>query len=300
MTPAVSANDSTPEGTAPEGISHDDRLLGTTRLLSAFIAPFLLVAFVILYGFPGETKRLWSWTIQSHLTSMLLASAYLGGCYFFVRVVFVERHWAAVRAGFVAVTIFASLLGVATIVHWDRFSHGNVAFWIWTALYFTAPFLVAASWVTNQRYAAPPGAAQARVPAGARWAVAGVSGLALVTGVVLFLTPVWAARLWPWTLTPLTARVVGATFCLGSAGLVVLVDDRLEAVRLMNEVQLVVFALILLGAVRSRHELIGDRPLTWVMGVAFVALFVVSAAVPFATARSRGPGRPLAPLPSKE
>ncbi|KRF25348.1 hypothetical protein ASG95_13285 [Phycicoccus sp. Soil803] len=88
-------------------------MLTATKALSAFIAPFLLVAFVILYGFPGETARLWSWQIQSHMTSMLLASAYLGGCYFFLRVLLVERRWAEVRAGFVSVALFASLLGIA-------------------------------------------------------------------------------------------------------------------------------------------------------------------------------------------
>lgn len=134
----------------------DDRVLSTTRALSAFIAPFLLVAFVVLYGFPGETARLWAWPIQSHMTSMLLASAYLGGCYFFLRVLFVERHWAGVRAGFVSVTLFATLLGVATLLHWDKFAHGKVAFWLWAGLYFTAPFLVVAAWLANQRYAGRP------------------------------------------------------------------------------------------------------------------------------------------------
>ncbi|HEV7147121.1 MAG TPA: hypothetical protein VGN48_09010, partial [Pedococcus sp.] len=127
-------------------MKRDDRVLTTTRALSGFIAPFLLVAFVLLYGFPGETARLWAWPIQSHMTSMLLASAYLGGCYFFVRVLFVERRWAAVRAGFVSVALFATLLGVATVLHWDKFTHDKVAFWLWAGLYFTAPFLVLWAW----------------------------------------------------------------------------------------------------------------------------------------------------------
>src|SRR5689334_21761913 len=127
----------------------DDRVLATTRALSAFIAPFLLVAFVILYGFPGQTARLWSWPIQAQMTSMLLASAYLGGCYFFLRVLLVERRWVAVRAGFVSVALFATLLGIATVIHWDKFVHGRLAFWLWAGLYFTAPFLVAAAWFAN-------------------------------------------------------------------------------------------------------------------------------------------------------
>ena len=255
----------------------DDRVLATTRALSAFIAPFLLVAFVLLYGFPGDTKRLWAWPIQSHMTSMLLASAYLGGCYFFLRVLLVERRWAAARAGFVSVALFATLLGVATILHWDKFSHGKLAFWLWAGLYFTAPFLVAAAWLLNQRYAGRPAPDAARLGRVARWVVAGVGALAVLTGVALFVAPTRAIGLWPWPLTPLTGRVVGATFCLGAAGLGVLVDERWEAVRLMRRVQLVMFTLILVAALRARHEFFVDRPLTWVMGVGIIVLFAVSA-----------------------
>ena len=257
-------------------MTRDDRVLTTTRGLAAFIAPFLLVAFILLYGFPGDTARLWSWTIQAHMTSMLLASAYLGGCYFFLRVVLLEAHWAAVRAGFVSVTLFATLLGVATIMHWDKFSHDTVAFWLWAGLYFTAPFLVAAAWLTNQRYAAAPAPDAPRLGRVARRFVADMGGLAVVTGLVLFVAPGWAISIWPWPLTPLTSRVVGATFCLGAAGLGVLVDDRWESVRLMRRVQLVMFALILVAAVRARDEFFTDRPLTWVMAVGFVGLFAAS------------------------
>jgi len=31
-----------------------------------------------------------------------------------------------VKAGFLSVTLFASLLGVATIIHWDKVNHGHV------------------------------------------------------------------------------------------------------------------------------------------------------------------------------
>jgi hypothetical protein len=278
---------------------HDDRVLPTTRGLSAFIAPFLIAGFVLLYVLPGETSRLWAWPIQSHMTSMLLASAYLGGCYFFLRVLLVEQRWAAVRAGFVSVALFASLLGVATIEHWDKFSHGNPAFWLWAGLYFAAPLLVVAAWLANQRYAARPAPDEPRLGLVVRVVVAGMGALAVLTGGWLFLAPERAIGVWPWALTPLTARVVGATFCLGAAGLAVLLDDRWESVRLMRRVQLVMFVLIAGAVFRARHEFLTDRALTWVMGVGFVALFVaslVSAVVDWVHQRNRG-GHALRPQP---
>jgi hypothetical protein len=278
------------DGPAPD--RHDDRVLPTTRGLSAFIAPFLIAGFVLLYVLPGETGRLWAWPIQSHMTSMLLASAYLGGCYFFLRVLLVEQRWAAVRAGFVSVALFATLLGLATIEHWDRFSHGNPAFWLWAGLYFAAPLLVVAAWLANQRYAARPAPDEPRLGRMARGVVAGMGMLAGLTGLWLFLAPERAITVWPWALTPLTARVVGATFCLGVAGLAVLVDSRWESVRLMRRVQLVMFVLIAGAVFRARQEFLTDRPLTWVMGVGFVALFLASLVSAVQDARHRStPGR---------
>lgn len=270
---------------------HDDRVLPTTRGLSAFIAPFLIAGFFLLYVLPGETGRFWAWPIQSHMTSMLLASAYLGGCYFFLRVLLVEQRWSAARAGFVSVALFATLLGVATIEHWDKFSHGNPAFWLWAGLYFAAPFLVVAAWLANQRYAARPAPDEPRLGRVARAVVGGMGALALLTGAWLFLAPQRAIGVWPWALTPLTARVVGATFCLGVAGLVVLADDRWESVRLMRRVQLVMFVLIAGAVYRARHEFLTDRALTWVMGAGFVALFaasLVSAVVDWTHQRNHG------------
>ena len=63
--------------------TRDDRVLTYTRGLSLFITAFLLVAFVLLYFFPGDTKRLFAWTIRPTMTPtmtpMVLASAYCGG-----------------------------------------------------------------------------------------------------------------------------------------------------------------------------------------------------------------------------
>ncbi|HEY3437318.1 MAG TPA: hypothetical protein VGK35_06485, partial [Actinotalea sp.] len=128
----------------------DDRVLTYTRVLAGVIIPFLLAAFVILYLFPGDTKRLFAWTIKPTMTSMMLASAYLGGAYFFARVLR-ERRWTVMKTGLPSVALFASLLGVATVLHWDKFNHQHVSFWTWATLYFTTPFLVVGAWLANRR-----------------------------------------------------------------------------------------------------------------------------------------------------
>jgi hypothetical protein len=260
---------------APADTPRDDHVLGYTRGLSLFIAPFLLVAFVLLYGFPAHTGRLFAWPILGTMTPMVLASAYLGGFWFFISVPR-QHRWAAIKLGFPAVTLFATLLGVATVVHWDRFTHDHVAFWLWAGLYFTAPALVLAAWLLNRRVEAPPQPDEQRIGDVARWAV-GLVGLgALVTGILMFLASPVMIGVWPWALTPLTCRVVGAIFCLGGAGVGVVGDPRWLTVRLMLQVEVLMITLMGIGAVRARSELRTDRPLTWVMLAGFVAVLAGS------------------------
>jgi hypothetical protein len=256
-------------------LTRDDRVLTYTRVLSLVIIPFLLVGFALLYLFPGDTGRLFAWPINPPMTSMVLASAYLGGAYFFVRVLF-EQRWNVVKTGFLSVALFASLLGIATVVHWDKFSHSHVAFWLWAGLYFTTPFLVIGGWFANRRFAAPA-ADEPRLGATARWVIGLIGLLALVQGVVMFLAPTHVIGIWPWTLTPLTCRVIGAIFCLGSAGIAALVDPRWSTVKLMLQVAVLMIALMLVAAARARAEFDTGRPVTWLMLVGFVAVLLGSA-----------------------
>ncbi len=254
----------------------DDRVLPGTRWLSLFIAPFLLVAFERLYVFPAHTQRLFAWTITPTMTPMTLAAAYLGGAYFFVRAVR-ERRWSSIKAGLPAVTVFATLLGIATILHWDRFNHAHPAFWVWTFLYATAPFLVAWAWLANRRYAAPATEDEERIGGTARGfaAVAGVGVFGW--GAVMFIAPTNIIPLWPWALTPLTCRVLGAIFCLGIAGVSIAVDPRWVTVHLMLQVEIIMVGLILVAAVRAWSQLPLDKPLTWVFLGGSAALLIGSA-----------------------
>jgi hypothetical protein len=69
--------------------------------------------------------------------------------------------------------------------------------------------------------------------------------------------------LWPWPLTPLTARVIGATFCLGGAGVGVWFDPRWTSMRVMLQVEILMLVLMLIAAVRARDELIRSHALAW-------------------------------------
>jgi len=125
-------------------VDRDDKIYRETNWLAAFIIPFLIAAFYILFLRPTETGDLFAWQINPTMTSMMLASAYIGGVYYFAGVITAKR-WHHVKVGFLPVTAFASILGIATLLHWDRFNHSHISFFTWTALYVTTPFLVGAT-----------------------------------------------------------------------------------------------------------------------------------------------------------
>jgi hypothetical protein len=241
----------------------DDRVLRTTRALSLFIAPFLVLGFGILYLFPDHTRELFAWTIRPRMTAMMLGAAYLGGIYFFVRAA-ASKRWHEVQPGFLPVAGFAALLGIATVLHWDRFNHEHAAFVTWTALYFTTPFLVVAAWLRNRRAEAPPAdPGDPAVPGPVRLLLATLGALVLAVGVLLFLAPGLAGA-WPWALTPLTARVVGTLFVLGGlAQLSLARDRRWSAARITVESQLLSLAGIELAAAISWQVFKPASPLRW-------------------------------------
>jgi hypothetical protein len=209
---------------------------------------------------------------------MVLGSAYLGGAWFFVCAAR-ARSWHTVKAGFVPVAVFASLMGIATIVHWNRFHHGHVAFWLWVLLYFTTPLLIVVVWLRNRRYDVPADPDELLLSVPAARVLAAVGVLALVVGLFLYLLPAAAMALWPWSLTPLTSRVLGAVTCLGLAGIGALVDRRWSSARLPFQVAGVMLTAILVAGVRARAEVDPGNLLTWLLAAGFVGVTAAVAAL---------------------
>lgn len=265
--------------TAPaEGPTRDDRVRPATRRLGLVIWPVLVVAFVVLWPVPTSTDRLFAWHILPTMTPMVLGSAYLGGAWFFWRV-WREENWSALKLGFVPVALFASLLGVATIVHWDRFDHDHLAFWLWAGLYFTTPFLVLGVLLANRRHERPADPGEARLPGGVRLVAGGAGVGATALGTFLTLAPARAAEVWPWAISPLTGRVVGAVLMLGVAGIGLYLDPRWSVARLVFRVEQVMIAALLVAGVRAHDEFDTGRPLTWLLAAGLLFLLAGSAVV---------------------
>jgi hypothetical protein len=233
-----------------------DQVLVITRVLAAIIVPILLAAFIILYLFPNDTGRLFAWPVKPTMSAMLLGATYLGGAYFFTRVTF-SRQWHMVRIGFLPVSTFAGILGIATILHWDKFSHGHIAFILWALLYFVLPFVILVVWYFNQRVnrqkiQKEEGILSYKV----RIAIGLVGSIMTAASAVLLIFPESMMLAWPWTLSPLTARVMSAMFALpGLVGLGIAADGRWSSASIIFQAQGVSILFFLAAVVRARDEI---------------------------------------------
>jgi hypothetical protein len=256
-------------------VTDDDRVLRTTRTVAAVIIPFLVLAFVVLDGWPRDTARLFAWPIKPPLTPMLLGSVYLGGAYFFARAVPATR-WHTIKGGFPPVATFATLMGIATTLHWEKFSHSHVAFWLWAGLYFTTPFLIAGVWIVNRRFEDRTTDGDVVVPEPMARVIGAIGVLAAAMSAFLFLFPQAAIDIWPWTLTPLTARVMGAIFALGLAAVGAFTERRWSAYRLLVQVEMTMLGLILVSGIRGVADWDPSNILTWLFAAGFVGVLAAS------------------------
>ncbi|PXA71750.1 hypothetical protein [Cryobacterium arcticum] len=259
------------------GLKGADRLSPFARWLAVLLVPFLMVASVLLYVFPTRTDQLFAWTIAPPLSALLLACAYIGGIWFFVRVAR-ETRWHRVHRGFIAVVVFATLLGLATALHWDRFHQGTFIFVVWATLYAITPFLAAAVLVLHR--GVDNGRPEERdylLHGVVRVVLVAVGLAALAAGLALFLFPVEFGGLWAWELTPLTARVVGAVLTLpGMVNVWMLRDARWSSYRQVFQAQIVSLAFILLALLLGRDALTGPSAVPVVAGLCFSFLAYVT------------------------
>src|SRR5438105_7277151 len=162
-----------------------------------------------------QTNTYFAWTIAPPLTAAFLGAAYWAA----VPVELIaarEKVWAKARVAVPAIWLFTTLTLVATLVHFDRFHFSSPiasaqgAAWFWLAIYAGVPVaMLLIGWLQIRA----PGGDPPRGPPAPTWMrvlVLGQGGGMLVFGAGLFLLPSAVAPLWPWPLTTLTGRAIGA------------------------------------------------------------------------------------------
>jgi Co/Zn/Cd efflux system component len=174
-------------------------------------AVLAVIAGTELFIGASDTDRFFSWTIDPPLTAAFMGAAYWAACVLLAWAAR-QREWLRARIALAPVFTIAVLLLVATLIHLDRFHH-NLYGRFWLVVYvIVVPLLAYLIWTQPRGSGAP--VPPSRPLAGWLRVALGLQAAALlVFGVLLFVAPVGLHSIWPWPLTPLTGRAIGAFLC---------------------------------------------------------------------------------------
>jgi len=240
-----------------------------TRIMLNVAGVLVLAVGFSLYILTSRTEQYFAWTVGS-----LFTAAFLGGSYWSAAVLEIlsgrERLWVNSRPSIPAVTIFTFLTLIVTLVHVDKFHFDaplpitRAGTWVWLFIYAAVPIFLTILFILQAR---APGSDAPRLFPLAGWTrmlLSILAALFLLLGIGLLVAPLSVAPFWPWPLTALTGRAVGAWLiglCIVT-GQAAWENDRQRVRAVMAS--LIAFTLLqLLALVRYGSELAWEQPAAW-------------------------------------
>ena len=279
--------------------SRDVVVLAPMRVILVAAAVLVFLAGFQLTVFPERTADWFAWTIDVPMTAVFLGAAYWASAVLEVAGAR-SAGWGRARITVWTVLVFTSLTLVVTLVHLENFHLGpehptsaRLVTWGWLAIYAGVPVAMMVALVLQARSRVPaPGyrSALRPLPTGLRLLLVLLAAVLGLAGLALLLAPTWAADGWPWPLTELTARAVGAWLVgLGwAAGHARVIDDVARVQPLgMTGVAFVVLELVALARYGDALDWTGGPAVAFLLGLGGIA--VVSVWI-LALGRRRGDG----------
>jgi hypothetical protein len=182
-------------------------------LLAASVLVFLIGIPLVLLT--TQTESYFAWTIGSALTA-----AFLGGAYWSSGVLELmaarEKWWANARIAVPAVLLFTVLTLVVTLLHIDKFhfdapaGHTVAGTWAWLVVYAVVPVIMGWLLLKQRTLAGGDPPRLKTLSTGIKVVLLGQALIMFPIGLGLFLFPLEVAAIWPWGLTALTGRAIGA------------------------------------------------------------------------------------------
>ncbi len=261
------------------------------RRLTRIISVLALVVGPLLFLLPDRTDSLFAWTINPPVTA-----AFLGGAYMTALTIELlaarERIWARARVVYPGMILFTTVTLIATLLHLDKFHFAapglfaKFTAWAWLIIYALAPPVMLALLVYQLRAPGGDPAHRAPLPSWFRGVLVAQAVIMMGLGIALFLAPPTFAGLWPWALTPLTARAVGAWLIgLGFAVAHAAWENDWELIGIAMIGDIVAGGLQLLVLARFAGTLQWAAPNAWVYLVFLLAMVGIGAYGVYATRR---------------
>jgi hypothetical protein len=266
-------------------------LLTPTKLVLYGAGALAVIAGPVLFFFPSDTGSYFAWKIGNPLTPNFMGANYLAGAGA-VWAALINR-WSVARVIMPAIITFGVTQLVATLLHLDILDWSHPVAFAWLIVYIVSPIGAIWVYVLEERRWRREGEEGRPIPSPARMILLGFAVASGVTGLALFIAPTHVGDIWPWSLTPLTGRVIGGWYLSGAALQWMLSRTRdVETARVGLLATIGVTALQLLGALLNNDHF--DGP-SWAVAlyVGYSAVLGLVAAAIWAPAlMQRGVGLP--------
>lgn len=237
--------------------------------------------------FATETARYFAWTIEPPITAGFLGANYWASALLAILAAR-ETLWARGRVSVSVALAFAPLTTVATLLHLDQFHLDTFYGWFWVVAYTIYPIQLGYFLAKQLR---TPGGDPSRVAPLPMWvrAILGVQAVVMIPlGVALFLFPGTTARVWPWTLPPLSAQVVAAwLLAFGVLAAHSIYENDFTRVRCAMLGYPFLGAMQVLMLVRFSDDVRWEDPSAWVYVTVLLSLFVLGGYAWVAESRRR-------------
>lgn len=214
---------------------------------------------------PQDSATNFAWPILPVVMAAVLGGFYITSAPLFL-LPFFARRWEMIRSMILPTALFSILQTAATFLHWDKFSVGSLPFYVWFASYVLPPPIFITAYILHQRKSASSsGASDDPIPAWIRRLLILCGGGLTITAILVFIVPNLLIPIFPWQLTPLTAR----SFCawLVAVGTIMLSmsreNDRMQA-RLATPMLILILPALLMQMARFAKEVNWASPVLWV------------------------------------
>jgi len=221
---------------------------------------------------PADTQTNFAWPIQSVVMAAVLGGFYITSAPLFFLPLLAKR-WEMIRTMILPTALFSTMQLVATIIHWDKFSVGSIPFYVWFASYLLPPPIFISGYLWHQRRTASRfGSSEDPLPVWLNRLLIICGGLLTIGAILVFIFPALLIPIFPWQLTPLTARSFSAwLIAVGTLMLSMSRENDRTRSRLATPMLILILPALLLQMVRFANEVNWSNPVLW-MGLILFAI----------------------------
>jgi hypothetical protein len=219
---------------------------------------------------PAESATNFAWPIQPVVMAATLGAFYITSTPLFLLPLLAKR-WEMIRAMILPAALFCTVQLAATFLHWDKFSVGTTPFYVWFASYLLPPPIFLAAYLWHQRRAAShPVTPNDPIPVWLKRLLVVCGGILTIGAILVFLFPSLLIPIFPWQLTPLTARSLsGWLIAVGTIMLFISRENDRTRVRLATPMLILILPVLLLQLLRFADQVNWGSPTLWIGLVLF-------------------------------